>query len=135
MSDFTIDPRLLDGSDPVGDWPLCHIRFKDDARWHWLLLIPRIAGLRDYGDLCDADYHQLMLETRRADAVLASIARPHKRNIAMIGNVVAQMHVHVIGRNVDDAAWPAPVWCSGPGPLRDAEERTVLCQGYRTALG
>ncbi|MEZ5825133.1 MAG: HIT family protein [Geminicoccaceae bacterium] len=134
MNPFSIDPRLLDGSDALLDWPLCHVRLKDDARWHWLLLVPRIHGLRDYGDLDDASHARLMRETREADRLLAEIARPFKRNVAMIGNVVAQMHIHVVGRNEDDAAWPQPVWCAGPGAPRAPDEQQRLCEEYRTRL-
>ena len=134
MSEFAIDRRLLDGSDALLDWPLSHVRLKDDARWHWLLLIPRIDGLRDYGDLDAAQFMRLMCEIREADRVLAGIARPHKRNVAMIGNVVAQMHIHVVGREEGDAAWPQPVWCAGPGEPRPAGERDRLCETYRDHL-
>ena len=131
MTDFRLDLELRRGSDHVTSLPLCDVRLKNDARWHWLLLVPRRTGVKDLSDLADSDYGLLTQEVRKADFILSEIAKPEKRNVAMIGNVVAQMHIHVIGRNSSDAGWPSPVWCLGPGTPREAGEQAAWVTAYR----
>ena len=106
---FELDPRLEDSSVAVADWPLCHVRLKDDARFHWLLLIPRRAGTVELTDLDEADYGQLCAEMLAATRLVRELARPDKTNVATLGNVVAQMHVHVI------APLPQRSRLAGPG--------------------
>ena len=115
MSEFVVDPAFAAGSVAVTDWPLCHVRLQDDARFPWLILIPRIAGATELEHLSAADRATLMEETVRAGAMVRAIAdiegRPvDKLNVAALGNVTAQLHVHVVGRRRDDPLWPDPVW-------------------------
>ena len=115
MSDFTIDPAFAAGSVFAADWPLSHVRLQDDVRFPWLILIPRVAGATELEHLSSADRAVLMEETVRAGAIVRALAeaaaRPiDKLNIAAIGNVTAQLHVHVVGRRRDDGLWPDPVW-------------------------
>lgn len=100
------------------DWPLCHVRLQDDARFPWLILIPRIEGVTEIEQLPVRDRAALMEETMRAGALVRRLAeatgRPiDKLNIAALGNVTAQLHVHVVGRRRDDPVWPDPVWGRG----------------------
>ena len=118
MTDFVLDPRLAADSVFVADLPLCQVRLQDDARWPWLVLVPRRPGLVEITDLPAADRAVLMEETALAyDAVRAlgaALGRlPEKLNMGALGNVVAQLHVHVIGRRRDDPAGSAPVWGAG----------------------
>lgn len=108
---FTLDPRLASDSLPLGDWPLCALRLMNDRRFPWLLLIPRRAGLVELTDLAENDHGQLAAEIRAATRLLIDLESPDKTNVATLGNMVAQLHVHVIGRFHGDAAWPRPVWC------------------------
>lgn len=130
---FELDPRLAAGSEAVTDWPLCQIRLKDDARFPWLMLIPRQAGIVELTDLTAADYAQLTAEILAATRLLQEVARPDKVNVATLGNVVAQMHVHVIGRFHSDVAWPDPVWCHGAGPAMPAHAFGALFDRYAKA--
>lgn len=115
---FRLDPRLEADSVPVADLDLCQVRLQDDARWPWLVLVPRVAGAVELSDLT-ADQRAVLMEeiVLASDAVRtvgASLGRlPEKINVAALGNVVAQLHVHVIGRRRDDPAGPAPVWGVG----------------------
>ena len=114
MSDFTVDPAFAAGSHFAADWPLCHVRLQDDARFPWLILIPRVAGATELEHLSAADRTALMEETVRAGALVRALGdasgRPiDKLNVAAIGNVTAQLHVHVVGRRRDDGLWPDPV--------------------------
>ncbi len=107
---FALDPGLTRSAAAILDLPLCTVLLKDDARWPWLMLVPRIAGLRDVVDLGAEDAAQLMAETMRAAKAVAAEHGVQRTNVGALGNVVPQLHVHVIGRWSGDAAWPGPVW-------------------------
>jgi len=130
---FELDPRLAAGSEVVADWPLCQIRLKDDARFPWLMLIPQRPGIVELTDLSVADYAQLTAEILAATWLVKEVAKPDKVNVATLGNVVAQMHVHVIGRFHSDVAWPDPVWCHGAGPALPAHALGAMLDRYARA--
>ncbi len=113
MQAFHLDPQLARDSHAVCELRLCSLRLMDDARFPWLILVPRVDGARDIIDLDAADQTLLMAEIARISAVLREVCTPHKLNVAALGNVVAQLHVHVIARFENDAAWPRPVWGTG----------------------
>ena len=115
MRDFAADPAFEAGSVFAADWPLCQVRLQDDARFPWLILLPRRPGVVELADLSAADRAALMEEVVRAGeavrALGAAAGRPvDKLNVGAIGNVTAQLHVHVVGRRRDDGLWPDPVW-------------------------
>lgn len=119
---FSVDPAFAAGSAFAADWPLCHVRLQDDARFPWLILIPRVVGATELEHLSSAQRGVLMEETVRAGALVRAIGdsrdRPvDKLNVAAIGNVTAQLHIHVVGRRRDDGLWPDPVW-GRPGAVR-----------------
>lgn len=109
-TDFTLDPRLAADTVPVGDLGLSSVLLMDDARFPWLILVPRRDGLSELADLTDEDGTALWREIRLAVGVMQGLAKPDKVNVGALGNVVAQLHVHVVGRFLSDPAWPAPVW-------------------------
>jgi diadenosine tetraphosphate (Ap4A) HIT family hydrolase len=110
---FALDPRLQADTQPIGDLPFARVLLMNDARFPWLVLVPRVAGLRELIELSQGDQQRLLDDINRASHVLHAIEKPDKLNIAMLGNVVPQLHVHVIARFVRDAAWPKPVWGVG----------------------
>jgi len=115
MAGFAPDPAFEGGSVFAADWPLCHVRLQDDARFPWLILIPRVPGAVEIADLSVQDRGVLMDEIIRAGQVVHRLGeaagRPvDKLNTAALGNVTAQLHVHVVGRRRDDGLWPDPVW-------------------------
>ena len=130
---FQLDSRLAQGSVPVADWPLCHVRLKDDRRFAWLVLMPRRPGLVELTDLTADDYRALCDETLLATRLVAEVARPDKTNVATIGNVVAQMHVHVVGRFHHDPLWPDPIWGRGEPQIYRPVELAAMVERYRTA--
>ena len=116
---FKADPAFDAGSVIAADWPLCQVRLQDDARFPWLILVPRRAGLHELEDLSASDRAALMEEVVRAGEVVRALGeaaqRPvQKLNVAAIGNVTAQLHLPVVGRRHDDGLWPDPVWGRGP---------------------
>ena len=112
---FTPDAAFEGGSQALADLDLCAVRLQLDARFPWLVLIPRVAGARELEDLSTADRARLMEEIVLAGAAVRAMGeaagRPvYKLNVGALGNVTPQLHVHVVGRRLDDAAWPGPVW-------------------------
>jgi diadenosine tetraphosphate (Ap4A) HIT family hydrolase len=107
---FTLAPRLAAGAFPVADTPHCVVLLKDDARWPWLILAPKLPDATELHDLAEDDYAALMGAVRAASIVMAALPGVEKVNVGMLGNIVRQLHVHVIGRHAGDAAWPGPVW-------------------------
>ncbi len=113
-----LDLRLAESSAPILDLGLCEARLQLDARFPWIVLVPRRVGLRELEDLSAADLQRLLPEilaaARVVRAVGAALNRPvEKLNVGALGNVVPQLHVHVVGRHAGDAAWPGPVWGAG----------------------
>lgn len=109
MAEFALDPRLEADSIPVAELPLSAVRLMRDANFPWLLLVPRRAGTVEIIDLSEADRARLMDEIALASTALRSEVPCDKLNVAALGNMVAQLHVHVIARRRDDPAWPNPV--------------------------
>lgn len=114
---FELDPRLAADAAFVADWHLCRVLLMDDARFPWLVLVPRRAHLVELDDVHHCDQALLMRELHAAVDLLREIGPCDKLNIGMLGNIVRQLHVHVVARREGDAAWPGPVWGSGV-PLR-----------------
>lgn len=139
-SEFRLDPAFDGGSAGAADWPLCHVRLQDDARFPWLILIPRRAGLTELDQLAPADLTQLMQEVLHAGEVVRGlghlIERPvEKLNVATLGNVTAQLHVHVIGRRANDPVWPDPVWGRGKAEPWPIVTRQALITRIGTGAG
>jgi diadenosine tetraphosphate (Ap4A) HIT family hydrolase len=135
MPEFVLDPRLAADSLFVADLPLSTVRLMRDANYPWLLLVPRRPGVAEIIDLGEADRVQLMVEISRASDALRAAARCDKLNVAALGNVVAQLHVHVIGRRVGDVAWPRPVWGAVPARTYGEGEAEDLAAAIAAALG
>ena len=124
---FEVAPAFEAGSVAAAEWPLCHVRLQDDARFPWLILIPRVEGAVELEDLSVEQRAMLMEETVRAGALVRRLGAVEKLNVGAIGNVTAQLHVHVVGRRRDDGLWPDPVWGRGPiVPYTDDERARRL---------
>lgn len=120
MPEFVLHPRLAADSHLLADLPLCQLRRMRDARWPWLLLVPRVPDRRELTDLDSTQQAQLMREIDLCSCLLLAVARPTKLNTAALGNIVEQLHVHLVARHVGDAAWPGPIW--GVGQIEDRDE-------------
>ena len=110
MSNWQLHPQLADDTTPVIELPLCEVRLMDDANHPWLVLVPRVAGITEIIDLDAAQRLQLSEEIDTSCRALRMLFKPDKLNVAALGNMVPQLHVHVIARFHGDPAWPAPVW-------------------------
>jgi diadenosine tetraphosphate (Ap4A) HIT family hydrolase len=110
---FALDPQLQNDCWKVGDLQLCRILLAKNAAWPWLILVPMRENVVEVIDLSPVDQAELWREVDKVARVMREIMTPDKLNIAAIGNVVRQLHVHIIGRYQGDPGWPAPVWASG----------------------
>jgi len=137
---FEVHPDFQPSSVALGDLALCHVRLAADARFPWLILIPRVDGARELEDLADGERDVLMEEVLRAGqaarAVAEALGRPaRKLNVAQLGNVTPQLHVHVIARRSDDAAWPQPVWGVGMAEAYTPPDLDAAIGAARAILG
>jgi diadenosine tetraphosphate (Ap4A) HIT family hydrolase len=119
-SAFKLDPRLKADTLPLGDLPLSRVLLMDDARYPWLVLVPRGPGWSELDQLDGAQRAQLMHEVALASQALHDGEAVDKINVGALGNIVRQLHVHVVARRVGDPAWPGPVWGHGERVPHDA---------------
>ncbi|MEM6710430.1 MAG: HIT family protein [Pseudomonadota bacterium] len=131
---YTLDNRLADDSVPLTTLPLSELRLINDARFPWLLLIPRRAKLEELVDLSSSDRLALTTEIDRVSRALRTVSHADKLNVAALGNVVSQLHVHVIARKHTDACWPKPVWGQGPAVPYTTAALTELSEQLLTEL-
>ena len=120
---FALDPRLVADTHAIGALPFSELLLMDDARYPWVILVPRIAGARELIDLDEGDQRLLLGEIDRVARALESLLNPDK------------LHVHVIARFTSDAAWPNPVWGRGDRIAYGERERAARIAALRTALG
>jgi diadenosine tetraphosphate (Ap4A) HIT family hydrolase len=132
--DFELDSRLDNDSLFLMDWPLCRVLRMNDRAYPWLILVPRRTGAREIIDLSTPDQALLLREIGQASRAIKKALKPEKLNVAALGNVVPQLHVHVIGRFTDDPAWPRPIWgVQAPLPF-DSDDAEVEVIQWRERL-
>jgi diadenosine tetraphosphate (Ap4A) HIT family hydrolase len=131
---FVLDPRLAADTVPLARLDLCEVRLMNDARFAWLVLVPQRAGMVETADLTPSERTLLWHEVERAGAALRQTVACDKLNLGALGNIVRQLHVHVVARREGDAAWPGPVWGSGPAEAYPAAIRDSLVQALQAAL-
>lgn len=112
--EFELDPRLVTDTIALGDFPLCRLLLMNDRQYPWLILVPRRAGVTELYHLPAGEQQQLMHEVSELSETLADLFQARKMNVATLGNMVPQLHVHVIVRQESDPAWPGPVWGKVP---------------------
>jgi len=134
-SAFALHPRLAADTIAIAALDLSELRLMDDARFPWLILVPRRAGATGLLDLNDGEQATLLHEIRRCANALQRLHAPTRINIAMIGNLVPQLHAHVIARFDGDAAWPKPVWGFGQTRPYRTDERESTLAAIRNSLG
>lgn len=127
---FQLHPQLAADSVWLADWPLCQLRLVNDRQYPWFILVPRQVAVRDVIDLSEAEQAQLWLESRELSLFLKSDYQPDKLNLAALGNMVPQLHLHHIARFQTDSSWPAPVWGKFPPQPYNEAELAVLQQRW-----
>lgn len=131
---FALDARLSRDADFVGDWPLCRVLLMNETRWPWLILVPRRAGLVEIMDVDPGERATLIEETARAADWLKAHAGAEKINVGALGNIVRQLHVHVVARRAGDPAWPGPVWGFGAAVVYEEPALRARIEAARGGL-
>jgi diadenosine tetraphosphate (Ap4A) HIT family hydrolase len=133
-SSWTLNPQLEKDTVNIGDLPLSRVLVIKDANYPWLLLVPRRPNATEIIDLDEIEQAQLTTEINRVARALRDISKPDKLNIAALGNVVSQLHVHIIARRTGDAAWPRPVWGVVPALDHDPQELETFIGALRRKI-
>ena len=123
MSTFTLDPRLAACSIKLADWPLCQVLLKNDADYPWAMLVPTEPNITEICDLTAENQQQLIAEIAQLSRIMRETFQPIKLNVGALGNIVSQLHVHVIARQSNDKAWPHGVWQPSHQPVPYANAR------------
>ena len=134
MSEFVLDERLQRDSDCLLRLGLCQLRLIRDSRWPWLVLVPQRAGVSEIFELTPLDQAVLTFEMNMVAAALQKVTGADKVNVGALGNIVRQLHVHVIARKEGDANWPGPVWGFGTAEPWDEGARNDFVVKLREAL-
>jgi diadenosine tetraphosphate (Ap4A) HIT family hydrolase len=132
---WSLNPQLEQDTEAVGDLPLSRLLLSNDSNYPWLLLVPRRPNASEIIDLAPVDQRQLMSEIALVSAALKALTACDKLNVAAIGNMVPQLHVHVVARRYDDPAWPKPVWGALPARAWDPAERKRFLAAVRGKIG
>ena len=131
---WSLHPQLAQDTQPLGDLPLSRVLVVRDANYVWAMLVPRRPDVGEIIDLDEVEQAQLMTEITRTARALKSVAVCDKLNIAALGNVVPQLHVHIIARRRDDAAWPRPIWGVAPPVTPEPTEFENLMEKLRAKI-
>lgn len=132
---FQLHPRLSADSRPICHLTLCEVRLMDDRRFPWLILVPQRTGVTEVHQLERSDQRLLIVESSFAARVLEQCYGPAKTNLGALGNLVPQLHWHVVARRTDDPCWPGPVWGCGerqPYPAAELQQRIAELQVWFT---
>ncbi|MBI3561740.1 MAG: HIT domain-containing protein [Gammaproteobacteria bacterium] len=131
---FALDPQLAQDSFVIGDFTLCRLLLMNDSQYPWCILVPKRDGLREVYQLAATDRHLLVTESCLLAETMQHVLHADKINIAALGNVVPQLHLHHIARFTTDIAWPAPVWGKFPAQAYSPAQRTSRTQALCEAL-
>ena len=131
---FQLDPQLEKDTVLISDWHLCQVRLMNDSRYPWVILIPKVDDVSEIHELTEEQQQLLLGESMRLSKALDQLFSAHKLNIAALGNMVRQLHVHHIVRFEDDACFPKPVWGVGEAVPYDPETLVETVSGLQIAF-
>jgi diadenosine tetraphosphate (Ap4A) HIT family hydrolase len=132
---FELDRRLNADSVPLLWLGLCELRLMDDRRWPWLILVPQRPGMVEVHDMTPLDQTMLVFESNMVAQALKNVTNCTKINTGTLGNIVRQLHVHVVARSEGDPGWPGPVWGFGAREPYRPEDRHAFADRIKSALG
>lgn len=131
---FQLDPKLENGGFALGRINGCRLLLKNNALFPWLILVPEVEGVEDLHQLSEERYREVLDAVRHVSEFVESHFSPEKLNVACIGNVVRQMHIHVVGRSTGDPAWPGTVWAHEGKAAYTDDEVEEIRETARVAL-
>ena len=134
MNDFILHSKLAADTFEVLSLEVSQLLLMNDARYPWLILVPQVSGMRDLHNLSTKQYQAVTQEIVQVSEVVESLAQAHKMNVGALGNMVPQLHIHVIARQTNDAAWPAPVWGVGEAQPYSQDAAKTLIQQIASKL-
>lgn len=134
MNDFILNSKLAADTFEVLSLEVSQLLLMNDARYPWLILVPQVSGMRDLHNLSTKQYQAVTQEIVQVSEVLESLAQAHKMNVGALGNMVPQLHIHIIARQTNDAAWPAPVWGVGEAQPYSQDAAKTLIQQIASKL-
>ena len=134
MSDFILHSKLVADTFEVLRLEVSQLLLMNDARYPWLILVPQVSDMRDLHNLSSKQYHAVTQEIAQVSKVLESATQAHKMNVGALGNMVPQLHIHIIARQTNDAAWPAPVWGVGEAQAYSQDAAKTLVQQIASKL-
>jgi diadenosine tetraphosphate (Ap4A) HIT family hydrolase len=134
MADFILDSRLSADTIAIGDSGLCRLLLMNDSRFPWLIMVPRRLDITEVHELTPLDQTVLTFEIAQVSEILKDITGCKKINIGALGNMVPQLHIHIIGRNEGDIAWPGPVWGAGKSVPYDEKPMRTFIESFSSAL-
>lgn len=134
MNEFIVHPQLINDCEHLGELDVCQVLLMRDERFPWLILVPTVPELRDLHEIPPELRVKLFDEIELASKAVGEYCNASKINVAALGNMVPQLHIHVIGRRTDDAGWPAPVWSAGPAIALRGEPLTNRVEELRSRL-
>lgn len=123
---FSLHPQLAKDCSLVADLTLCRLLLVNDSHYPWMILVPRREDIREAFELNEQDQHQLMRESNHLSALMAKHFQADKMNVAALGNLVPQLHIHHIVRYCSDAAWPGPIWGAKEAKIYNEQEKQAL---------
>ena len=131
---FKLDPRLEQDTLLIGEFELSRVLLMNDARYPWVILVPKEVGVTEVFQLNEQQQQQLMLESNYVAKQLKTLVDADKMNVAALGNVVSQLHIHHVARTLQDETWPAPVWGKGQAVLYSQQESDAVIEQLRVSL-
>ncbi len=134
--EFELNARLAAGCIEVARMGRCRVLLKNEANFPWFIVVPEVAaGIEDLHQLDDTEFARVMGVVRDVSRFVSGYFSPEKLNVGCIGNIVRQMHIHVIARNVDDVAWPGVVWAyEGKKPYAEGEAEEIVLAARKCLL-
>lgn len=134
MTEFLLHPQLAKDTITLGDFPLCRLLLAKDGNYPWLILVPRINGISEFHQLDAAQQTQYLIESNEVSLLLADVLHADKVNIAALGNMVPQLHIHHVARFKGDACWPKPIWGQVAAVERTEKATALLVDIINTTL-
>ena len=131
---FTLHPQLENDTTHIGDFPLCKVLLSRDDSVPWVILVPKIDNLRELHHLPMEKQQQFLIESQQVSKAMEALFKPDKLNLAALGNMVPQLHIHHVARFISDIAWPGPIWGNAAGRFRQESSQTELAEQITAKL-
>jgi len=132
---FQIDERLANDTVELGDFSLCKVLLMNEVRYPWLILVPKVEGLRELMELSEQQMQLFCAESKLVQVFLKNVLNADKLNVAALGNMVPQLHIHHIARFTNDEAWPAPVWGKFPPQPYEKAQLSAITSSFEKFIG